>query len=41
MEPESFFEEKSLGKEATESLGMRKLQDPLKDGLEDTKRNKN
>lgn len=33
MEPESFFEEKSLGKEATESLGRRELKDSLRDGL--------
>lgn len=33
LEPESFFEEKSLVEEATESLGRRKLKDPLKDGL--------
>jgi hypothetical protein len=32
LEPESVFEEKSLGKEATESLVRRKLKDPLKDG---------
>lgn len=33
LEPECFFEEKSLAEEATGSLGRRKLKDPLKDGL--------
>lgn len=38
LEPESFFEEKSLGKEATESLGRRKLKDPLKRWVKRTPR---
>lgn len=38
LEPESFFEEKSLGKEATESLGRRKLKDPPKRWVKRTPR---